>query len=172
MTGGRWPRLVQPDRREQCIRRMLFLSHADAARGPMAAALLREMGAGSVGANSAGILPAPGLHSLTHAVMGELGISMAAHTPKPTIAVAGIGFDIVIFLCRNTWETNSTWVGSPTVRWFYDDPVLVPPEHGQRLKAFQTLRDSLAHRIEQLLNLPLETTSRRVLAGMIGELPE
>lgn len=172
MTGGRWPKLVQPDSRERCVRRMLFLSRADAARGPMAAALLREMGAGSVGANSAGIFPAPGLHPLTHAVMGELGISMAAHTPKPTIAVAGIGFDIVIVLCSDTWETNSTWVGSPTVRWFYDDPVRVPPERGQRLKAFQTLRDRLAHRIEQLLNLPLETAGRLVLAGMISEIPE
>ncbi len=172
MISGRWPGLVQPDRHERCARRMLFLSRTDAVRGPMAAALLREMGAGSVGVNSAGIEPASGLHPLTHAVMGELGISMAAHTPKSTIAVAGIGFDIVIVLCSYTWEASSTWAGSPTVRWFYDDPARVPQEQGQRLKAFQTLRDRLAHRIEQLLNLPLETANRRVLAGMITEIPE
>jgi arsenate reductase len=172
MIGGRWPRFDDPLRAERYVRRMLFLSLRDAARGPMAAALLREMGAGAVGANSAGIDPASGLHHLTHAVMGELGISMAAHTPKPTTAVAGIGFDIVIVLCRDTWDRSPSWAGSPTVEWFYDDPSRVPDEHGRRLKAFQKVRDSLARRVERLLDLPLETSNRRVLAEMIREIPQ
>ncbi|HUT99323.1 MAG TPA: hypothetical protein VM054_09640 [bacterium] len=171
VKGVHWPRFDDSRQGDRCTRRILFLSCRDAARGPMAAALLREMSAGSVGANSAGLDPASGLDPLTHAVMGELGISMAAHTPKPTTAVAGIGFDVVIVLCRETWSRSPDWAGSPTVPWYYEDPARVPYEHGRRLKAFQQVRDSLARRVERLLDLPLESSSRSALAEMIREIP-
>ncbi|MCX7020762.1 MAG: hypothetical protein NTW26_00540, partial [bacterium] len=133
--------------------------------------LLREMSAGSVGADSAGRDPAKALDTLTHAVMGELGISMAAQTPKPTTAVAGVGFDVVIVLCRDTWSRSPDWAGSPTVGWFYEDPSRIPAEHGRRLKAFRQIRDSLARRIERLLDLPLVSSSRDALAEMIRKIP-
>jgi len=170
VKGVRWPRFDDSRDSERYVRRILFLSRRDAARGPMAAALLREMSAGSVGANSAGRDPASGLDPLTHAVMGELGISMVAHTPKPTTAVAGVGFDVVILLCRETWSRSPDWAGSPTVPWYYEDPARVPDEHGRRLKAFQLIRDSLARRVERLLDLPLESSSRSALAAMIREI--
>jgi arsenate reductase len=171
VKGGGWPRSDVSREDERRVRRFLFLSRRDAARGPMAAALLREMSAGSVGAHSAGRDPAKALDPLTHAVMGELGISMAAHTPKPTTTVAGVGFDVVIVLCRETWGRGPDWAGSPTVPWFYEDPARVPDEHGRRLKAFQLIRDSLARRVERLLDLPLESSSREALAAMIRQIP-
>jgi protein-tyrosine-phosphatase len=171
VKGVHWPKFDGFRYSERVVRRILFLSRRDAARGPMAAALLREMSAGSVGAHSAGRDPASGLDPLTHAVMGELGISMAAHTPKPTIAVAGVGFDIVIVLCREAWGRSPEWAGSPTVGWFYEDPTRTPTEHGARLKVFRQIRDSLARRIERLLDLPLESSSRTALAEMIREIP-
>lgn len=171
MKGVHWPKFDGFRYSERCVRRILFLSRRDAARGPMAAALLREMSAGSVGAHSAGRDPAKGLDPLTHAVMGELGISLAAQTPKPTTAVAGVGFDVVIVLCRETWGRGPDWAGSPTVPWFYEDPARVPDEHGRRLKAFQLIRDSLAQRVERLLDLPLDSSGREALAAMIRQIP-
>jgi arsenate reductase len=171
VKGVHWPKSDGSSDPERCVRRILFLSRSDAARGPMAAALLREMSAGAVGANSAGRDPANSLDPLTHAVMGELGISMAAHTPKPTTAVAGVGFDVVIVLCRETWGRSPEWAGSPTVAWYYEDPARVPDEGGRRLRAFQLIRDSLARRMERLLDLPLESASRPALAEMIREIP-
>lgn len=171
MKGKGWPRsdVSRPEGRRS--RRILFLSRRDAARGPMAAALLREMSAGSVGADSAGRDPAKALDPLTHAVMGELGISLAAEKPKTTTAVAGVGFDVVIVLCRETWSRSPDWAGSPTVAWFYEDPARIPAEHGRRLKAFRQIRDSLARRMERLLDLPLESSSRDALAAMIRGIP-
>jgi len=171
VKGKGWPGSDVSRPEGRCLRRILFLSRRDAARGPMAAALLREMSAGSVGADSAGKNPAKALDPLTHAVMGELGISMAAQTPKTTTAVAGIGFDVVIVLCRETWSRSPDWAGSPTVSWFYEDPAGIPSEHGRRLKAFRQVRDSLARRMERLLDLPLESSSRDALAEMIRGIP-
>jgi len=171
VKGVHWPKFDGFRYSERYVRRILFLSRRDAARGPMAAALLREMSAGSVGAQSAGRDPAKALDPLTHAVMGELGISLAAQTPKPTTAVAGVGFDVVIVLCRETWGRGPDWAGSPTVPWFYEDPARVPDEHGRRLKAFQLIRDSLAQRVERLLDLPLDSSSRTALAAMIRQIP-
>jgi len=171
VKGVHWPKFDGFRYSERYVRRILFLSRRDAARGPMAAALLREMSAGSVGAQSAGRDPAKALDPLTHAVMGELGISLAAQTPKPTTAVAGVGFDVVIVLCRETWGRGPDWAGSPTVPWFDEDPARVPDEHGRRLKAFQLIRDSLAQRVERLLDLPLDSSSRTALAAMIRQIP-
>jgi len=171
VKGEKWPGADVSRPEGHVVRRILFLSRRDAARGPMAAALLREMSAGSVGAYSAGREPAKNLDPLTHAVMGELGISLAAERPKTTTAVAGVGFDVVIALCRDTWSRSPDWAGSPTVGWFYEDPARVPAEHGRRIKAFRLIRDSLARRMERLLDLPLESSSRDALAVMIREIP-
>lgn len=138
------------------VYKILFVSRGDAARGQLAAALLRHVTGGAFGSFSAGLEPEDSLHPLTYVVLSELGLAPINRRPKSTLEVAAEGFDLVIVLGRDVSSVLPRWAGSATICWSYPSPDEIPEGHGERLKAFRALRDDLHQRLRALYSVPLE----------------
>ena len=95
--------------------RVLFAARHDAARGPMAAALVRALGGDRMAAASGGVAPAPEIHPAAVGALGEMGWDIAYEKPtdlagsiqgfRPEVGIAlETGLDLPA-LPAGRWET-------------------------------------------------------------------
>jgi protein-tyrosine-phosphatase len=130
---------------------VLFVCTLNAVRSPMAAALLRAQSGRKIYVESAGV-EAGALDPLAVEVMGEIGISMAAHHPRCFDDLQDGSFDLVIALspeaeahaselCRKSATQIEHW---PTM-----DPTAVEGTPEQRRAAYRAVRDTLRRRIAE-----------------------
>jgi protein-tyrosine-phosphatase len=127
-------------------RTVLFLCSRNAIRSPMAAALLRHLGAG---AESAGVSPGEP-DPLAEAVLAEMGLGMAA-PPRPVDQVKLGRFDLIVALSPRAQHRAlelTRNLPTPVEFWQVADPSLVDGNREMRLAAYRQLRDDLLHRLK------------------------
>ena len=134
---------------------VLFVCVHNAGRSQMAAALLEELGQGSVTVRSAGSLPADALNPAVVEVMAERGIDLAARTPKRLSDDDVRTADVVVTM--GCGDACPIYPGKRYLDWELPDPAGRPPDE------VRPIRDDIERRVRDLLDDLLDdlpTTSR------------
>ncbi|MFJ6651920.1 arsenate reductase ArsC [Microbacterium sp. NPDC091313] len=122
---------------------VLFVCVHNAGRSQMAAAYLRELGAGRVDVYSAGSEPADRLNPIAVAAMAEEGIDLRGEQPKILTTDAVKAADVVITM--GCGDTCPIFPGKRYEDWELDDPA------GRPLEEVRPIRDDIRRRVQALL---------------------
>jgi arsenate reductase len=109
----------------------------------MAAAFLTHLSEGKVEVRSAGSEPAEAVNPAAVHAMAEVGIDIAAETPKILTDDAVRQSDVVITM--GCGDTCPFYPGKRYEDWVLDDPA------GKGLAAVRPIRDEIRRRVEGLL---------------------
>jgi arsenate reductase len=109
----------------------------------MAAAFLSHLSKGAVEVRSAGSAPADQVNPAAVEAMREVGIDIAAETPKILTVDAVQSSDVVITM--GCGDTCPVFPGKRYEDWALDDPA------GQGVDAVRVIRDQIRTRVETLL---------------------
>ncbi len=122
---------------------VLFVCVHNAGRSQMAAALLDHLGAGRIEVRSAGTEPAEQVNPAAVAAMAEIGIDIAAATPKVLTGQTAQSSDVVITM--GCGDTCPYFPGVSYRDWKLDDPA------GQPVDVVRHIRDDIAHKVRALI---------------------
>ncbi len=122
-------------------------------RSPIAEALVRHHGSGSVSVTSAGTRPRPDLHANTVRVLGEqFGIDVAGQQPRHVDTLAGHRFDRVVTLCDKAREACPEFAHRPRrAHWSIHDPATASGSDRASYPAFQQIAAEIDARVRHLL---------------------
>ena len=123
---------------------VLFVCVHNAGRSQMAAAFLSHLSGGAVEVRSAGSAPADQLNQAAVQAMAEVGIDIAAETPKILTDQAVRDSDVVITM--GCGDTCPFYPGKRYEDWVLDDPA------GKDVAAVRPIRDDIRRRVEALLD--------------------
>ena len=133
---------------------VLFVCVHNAGRSQLAAAFLTHLSKGAVDVRSAGSEPADQVNPAAVAAMAEVGIDIAAETPKILTDHAVRSSDVVITMgCGDSCPFHP---GRRYLDWVLDDPA------GQGLEAVRPIRDEIRRRVETLITELTAGADRRV----------
>ena len=142
---------------------VLFLCTHNSARSILAEALLNDMGTSRFKAYSAGSSPRENQqpNPLGLQVLQNAGISTQGLRSKNWDEFAAPGaphMDLIITVCDNAaGEVCPIWPGHPaTAHWGYADPSSVQGTDEERHEAFRQTLHAIRHRLDLLVNLPVE----------------
>ena len=121
---------------------VLFVCVQNAGRSQMAEALLRLAAGGAHEARSAGSAPAAHVHPEVVEAMRELGVDLAARTPRRLERADAEWADVVVTM--GCGDACPVVPGARYVDWELDDPA------GRGLAETRAIRDEIAARVEQL----------------------
>jgi protein-tyrosine-phosphatase len=132
---------------------VLFACTMNAVRSPMAAAILRHLGARSVYVESAGVRAGEPDPFVT-AVMEEIGIDVTQHTPHTLADLHDTSFDLIVTLSPEAHHQALELTRTMAVDVEYWPTLDATAMHGvgnreQVLQAYRGVRDSLFRRIKQ-----------------------
>ena len=131
---------------------VLFLSSRNSVRSQLAEALLRHLAGDRFEVRSAGIFPQP-VHVFTRRVLEESGISatmLSAKSVRDYLARSVV--NIAIILCDNGPADPKVYPFAPaTLRWTFEDPLVLPGSEEEMLARFRLLRDGIRTRVEAWL---------------------
>ena len=125
---------------------VLFACVENAARSPLAEALLREV-APRHEAWSAGSMPSH-VHPEVRAVLEEAGFDARGLRSKGFAEVPWREVDLVVTLCAEG-ACPLPPGGQPVLAWPLPDPAAAPPE--ERREAFRAVRDEILRRLPALV---------------------
>jgi protein-tyrosine-phosphatase/DNA-binding transcriptional ArsR family regulator len=141
--------------------RILFLCTGNSGRSQIAEALFEQMSQGSVEVVSAGSNPKP-LHANAVRVMKRRGIDISTNRTKHLHEFSSQRFDFVITLCDRVREVCPEFPSEPNlVHWSVPDPALEGATDRATLPAFERTARELETRIQFLLRLLNEPSTRR-----------
>jgi arsenate reductase len=122
---------------------VLFVCVHNAGRSQMAAAFVSHLSQGAVEVRSAGSEPAAQLNPAAVAAMAEIGIDIAAETPKILTNEAVLVSDVVVTM--GCGDTCPFYPGKRYEDWELDDPA------GKDIDAVRPIRDEIRRRVEILV---------------------
>lgn len=122
---------------------VLFVCVHNAGRSQMAAAFLTHLGGDQVQVRSAGSAPADTVNPAVVEAMREVGIDIAAETPKVLTTEAVQSSDVVITM--GCGDACPYFPGKKYLDWKLEDPA------GQGVEAVRPIRDEIQARIRGLL---------------------
>ncbi|MEV8319362.1 arsenate reductase ArsC [Streptomyces sp. NPDC059900] len=122
---------------------VLFVCVHNAGRSQMAAGFLTYFAGDRVEVRSAGSLPAVQVNPIAVAAMAELGIGIAAATPKVLTTEAVQASDYVITM--GCGDTCPVFPGKTYLDWSLEDPA------GQDIDAVRPIRDEIQQRVQTLI---------------------
>jgi len=130
---------------------VLFVCIHNAGRSQMAAAFLTHLSQGQVEVRSAGSEPAHQVNPSAVQAMAEVGIDIAAETPKILTDSAVRESDVVITM--GCGDTCPFYPGKRYEDWVLDDPA------GKGVDSVRPIRDDIRGRVETLIGelLPART---------------
>ncbi|CUU58778.1 Protein-tyrosine-phosphatase [Parafrankia irregularis] len=128
---------------------ILFVCVHNAGRSQMAAGFLTHLAGDQVEVRSAGSVPATEVNPVAVAAMAEIGIDIAAATPKILTADAVATSTLVITM--GCGDTCPVFPGIRYEDWKLDDPA------GLDVDAVRPIRDAIRAHVETLLNELLPT---------------
>jgi len=123
---------------------VLFVCVHNAGRSQMAAAFAEESSGGGVEVRSAGSEPATSVHPGVVAAMNEIGIDLAAKTPRVLTAEDAQEADVVITM--GCGDACPVFPGKRYEDWIVADPA------GQPLEKVRVIRDEIRERVRTLLD--------------------
>nr|WP_319076043.1 arsenate reductase ArsC [Micrococcus sp. M4NT] len=122
---------------------VLFVCVHNAGRSQMAAGWLEHLTEGRVEVRSAGSAPKEEVNPAAVAAMAEVGIDIAANTPKVLTTDAVKDSDVVITM--GCGDTCPVFPGKRYEDWAVEDPA------GQGVEAVRPIRDEIRARVETLV---------------------
>ena len=122
---------------------VLFVCVHNAGRSQMAAGFLQQLGDGRVEVLSAGSEPTDRVNPVAVAAMAEVGIDIAAATPKVLTADAVRVSDVVVTM--GCGDACPFFPGTRYEDWELDDPA------GQGIEQVRPIRDEIRRRVEKLV---------------------
>ena len=122
---------------------VLFVCIHNAGRSQMAAAFLTHLSHGQVEVRSAGSEPAEQVNPAAVQAMAEVGIDIAAETPKILTDAAVRESDVVITM--GCGDTCPFYPGKRYEDWVLDDPA------GKGVDSVRPIRDDIRGRVETLI---------------------
>ena len=122
---------------------VLFVCVHNAGRSQMAAAFLTHLSRGDVEVRSAGSEPADRVNPAAVQAMAEVGIDIAAETPKILTDAAVRESDVVITM--GCGDTCPFYPGKRYEDWVLDDPA------GKGVASVRPIRDEIRRRVETLI---------------------
>ena len=122
---------------------VLFVCVHNAGRSQMAAGFLQHLGGGRIEVLSAGSEPTERVNPVAVAAMAEVGIDIAAATPKVLTADAVRVSDVVVTM--GCGDACPFFPGTRYEDWELDDPA------GQGIEAVRPIRDEIRRRVEKLV---------------------
>ncbi|WP_017544614.1 arsenate reductase ArsC [Nocardiopsis prasina] len=128
---------------EEAVPQVLFVCVHNAGRSQMAAAFLEHLGAGRVRVRSAGSAPADQVNPAVVAAMSEIGIDIAANTPRVLSEEAVRASDVVITM--GCGDACPFFPGRRYLGWELPDPA------GRGVEAVRPIRDRIRRHVEDLL---------------------
>jgi arsenate reductase len=134
------------------VKKVLFLSSANSARGQMAEAFLSALGGDALEAYSAGSVPRD-LHPLAVAVMAERGIDIGEQRPKGVQEYMGRAqFEYLITVCERAEKDCPMFPGKGAREyWPLEDPARAVVSDEERLAEFRKVRDEIEARVRRWL---------------------
>ncbi|MFC8789339.1 arsenate reductase ArsC [Streptomyces cinereoruber] len=122
---------------------VLFVCVHNAGRSQMAAAFLARLGGDRVEVRSAGSAPADAVNPAVMAAMAEVGVDLAAETPKVLTTEAVRDSDVVVTM--GCGDACPYFPGKRYLDWTLDDPA------GQGVEAVRPIRDAVERHVRDLL---------------------
>ena len=122
---------------------VLFVCVHNAGRSQMAAGFLQHLAGDRVEVLSAGSQPADAVNPAAVAAMAEVGIDLAAATPKLLTDAAVQEADVVVTM--GCGDACPIYPGKRYEDWPLDDPA------GQGIEAVRPIRDAIRERVEVLV---------------------
>ena len=152
---------------------VLFLCTGNSARSILAEVILNRQGQGRFRAYSAGSYPKGGVHPAAVKLLEELELPTDGLRSKSWDEFARPGapeLDFVFTVCDNAaGEMCPVWPGQPmTAHWGIEDPAAVEGQNQPR--AFWNAYQSLQHRIQLFLALPLESIDELSLQSQLKQI--
>lgn len=151
--------------------RVLFLCTHNSSRSQMAEGLLHVQGGDAYDVFSAGTEPRV-VHPLAIKVMREIGIDISDHRAKSLEEFRYQSpMDLVVTVCDEAAEACPYFPNARyQVHWGFPDPSRVEGSEEERLAAFRHIRDLIAIRIQQFLQLqPATSLEKLYTAGLAQE---
>ena len=133
---------------------VLFVCTMNAVRSPMAAALLRSLRPG-LKVQSCGLEPGEP-DFLMAAVMAELGLDLAGHTPHRMTDLKPGHFGLVVTLSPEAHHRALEWTRSARTEveyWATLDATAIEGSREQRLCAYRAVRDELLNKLRSRFQL-------------------
>lgn len=154
---------------------VLVLCTGNSARSILGEVLLNELGRGRLRAYSAGSRPAGRVNPGAIAKLGREGHDVTGLESKSWDVFSGAGappIDLVITVCDNAaGESCPLFTGSPvTVHWGIRDPAIDSEDDELIAAEFDRAYAQLLDRINAMLALPIESTSKTELAESLQEI--
>ena len=122
---------------------VLFVCVHNAGRSQMAAGFLQHLAGDRIEVLSAGSEPADQVNPAAVAAMAEVGIDLAAETPKLLTDAAVQEADVVVTM--GCGDACRFYPGKRYEDWPLDDPA------GQGIEAVRPIRDEIRSRVEALV---------------------
>jgi arsenate reductase len=122
---------------------VLFVCVHNAGRSQMAAGWLRHLAGGRVEVRSAGSEPADEINPVAVTAMAEVGIDIAAETPKRLDWDTAEASDVIITM--GCGDACPIFPGKRYEDWKLDDPA------GQGIEAVRAIRDEIRGRVTDLV---------------------
>lgn len=123
---------------------VLFVCVHNAGRSQMAAAFLTHLAGDRIEVRSAGSEPADAVNPAVVKAMAEVGIDIAAQTPKVLTVQAVQSSDVVITM--GCGDVCPVFPGKRYLDWTLDDPA------GKDLDAIRPIRDEIEQRVRTLID--------------------
>jgi arsenate reductase (thioredoxin) len=131
---------------------VLFVCLHNAGRSQMSEALFDRATAGRHQARSAGTTPAESVHPAVIAVMNEIGIDLAARTPRLLTRELAQWADVVVTM--GCGDQCPFVPGARYIDWDLPDPA------GRPIDEVRDTRDEIDHRVQALI-VELDTAATR-----------
>ena len=149
---------------------VLFLCTHNSARSVMAEALLNTIGRERFQAFSAGSMPSGRVNPFAVEMARTIGYLTDDIRSKSWDEYAvpdAPKMDIIITVCDDAaGETCPIWPGHPaTAHWGFPDPSKTEGSDDDKRRAFGKVFHDIRHRIELLVNLPVDKIERLALAN-------
>jgi arsenate reductase (thioredoxin) len=143
---------------------VLFVCVHNAGRSQMATALMTHFAGDRIKVRSAGTEPAEQVNPAAVAALAEIGIDIAAATPKVLTSEAVQSSDVVITM--GCGDTCPYFPGLSYRDWKLDDPA------GQPLDVVRGIRDDITGRVralvDELLSKPMPASSAAAATSASG----
>ena len=122
---------------------VLFVCVHNAGRSQMAAGFLTHLAGDKIEVRSAGSAPADQVNPAAVEAMAELGIDIAAESPKILTVDAVQASDVVITM--GCGDTCPVFLGKSYRDWVLEDPA------GQGVEAVRPIRDEIKTKVQALI---------------------
>ncbi|MFQ5838634.1 MAG: low molecular weight phosphatase family protein [Thermoplasmata archaeon] len=127
--------------------RVLFVSHYDAIRGPMAEAFALAYGDEGMDFFSAGLVPGGFVRPQAMTVMGEVGLGVSWEHPRYLLPEHLVGVDYLVTIDCEVDERRLKYFQGKTIRWKVEDPL----NKGLDVNFYRRTRDQIEALVKELV---------------------